>query len=128
MTGPGIKVEDATIAAVVVAMVDAGTITQTQKQGVADFLATLNRRHVAAVHPMLDAGGRPHYPDAIIEHGWPWRPLSSPVEVLTRLDFLRSNIEAAEPPVPEALWLDLHVTREATIRRLDGYGRPEWSR
>jgi hypothetical protein len=124
MSGP-VHVEDPTIAAVVVAMASENLIADGERGGVADLLATLNRRQVAAEYKIMDAKGDPVVPPPVLNHPWRWRPLASALEVLTRLDFLLANIGTE---VSIALIDDLIKLREATIRRIPGYGDSMWRR
>jgi len=111
-----VQVSDETISAVVVGLAHHELIGPAARQAVADELATENR-----VHVHRQWGEPPSlYPAPVIGHAWRWRDLAPAVELLTRLDFLRENIRPNR--------IELERLRDATVRRLEGYGLAAWRR
>jgi hypothetical protein len=119
-----VQVSDETISAVVVGLAHHELIGAAARAGMADALASENRWHVH------DSWGEPAslFPPAVSGHPWRWRPLAPPVELLTRLDFLRANLPGRDYFAGLDTLDRLDRLHDATVRRLDGYGLAAWQR
>lgn len=103
-----------TVSAVVSGLVHHRIIEPADALAVGAQLVTANRAHVAARY-----GEKVDGPGVVIRI----RPVADPIELLTRLDCLRYSSDPAMLP-----GMDLETLREATIRRLPGYGDGRWWR
>jgi len=120
-----VQVSDETISAVVVGLAHHELIGAAARAGVADELATINRVHVHRIW------GEPPslYPVPVVGHAWRWRELAPAIELLTRLDFLRENLPSIDRAgTAMRCRHELELLRDATVRRLEGYGLAAWRR